>query len=484
MTGAIKRILLVSKDSNLGNEIDGMLGFNGENQYELDILYPIEKALDSISNSAYSLVIIDLPEGDKCIDAVEKLCVSAADLPLIVLTHSGFRNAAQALKKGAQYVVSKSTMDKELFAQKIHTSIDRKRIENELKLKDSILQAVNFAAEVFLGQSDWESWIVKVLARFGQASQSDRVYVFRNGIKKNQKVKADILAAWEFEGIQPKLEFNTLLESGYQETGYLRWAELLSKNQIIQGNVDDLPKIEQPPLMRMGVMSLIAVPIFIDHTWWGFIGFDQCRHQKTWSEDELDALKTAANILGAAISRQAAEAKLTHLATHDYLTGLPNRMLFEDRFNQAVSRAERSGEKIIVVSIDLDKFKAVNDTYGHPAGDKILVEAAQRLGSAVRGSDTCARIGGDEFGIVAEGIRNKGDAMRVMEKLTNALKAPAMVEKKEIRIAASMGAALYPDNGKSLETLMSAADKALYQVKEKHSAFRIFNDEQYSWLKE
>ena len=484
MTGAAKRILLVSRDSILGKEIDKMLGFNGEIQYELDIVYPIEKALDSINNTDYSLVIIDLPEGDKCIDAVERLSASAASLPLIVLTHSGFRNAAQALKKGAQYVVSKSTMDAELFTQKILTSIDRKRIENELKLKDNILQAVNYAAEVFLAQSNWESRVVEVLARLGQASQSDRVYVFRNSKKTNNELMANLHAEWAAEGIQPKTEFSTLFDSGYEDTGYLRWAKLLSKGQIIHGNVDDLAQTEQPLLMKMGVKSLIAVPIFIDNVWWGFIGFDQCRRQKTWSADEMDALKTAANIFGAAISRQAAEEKLTHLATHDYLTGLPNRMLFEDRFNQAVARAIRSSEKIAVISIDLDKFKAVNDTYGHPVGDKVLVEAARRLGSALRASDTCARIGGDEFGVIAEVIHNKGDAMRVMEKLTAALKDPVMVNDKEIRISASMGAALYPDNGKALEGLMNAADKALYQVKEKQSSFKIFEDEQYSWLKE
>jgi diguanylate cyclase (GGDEF)-like protein len=163
---------------------------------------------------------------------------------------------------------------------------------------------------------------------------------------------------------------------------------------------------------------------------------------------------------------------------------LPNRMLFEDRFYQTVARSERSGEKIAVISIDLDKFKAVNDTNGHPAGDKVLIETGTRFSATLRGSDTCARIGGDEFGVIAEGIRNKADAMRVMEKMAVALKDPINVDNKEIRISASMGAALYPDIGKDLEILLNAADKALYQVKEKHSSFKIFKDEQYTLLKE
>jgi diguanylate cyclase (GGDEF)-like protein len=484
MTGVAKRILLVSKDSLLSLEIDKLLGINEGIQYELDTVYPFEKALDSINNTGYSLVIIDLPEGEKCIEAVERLCASEASLPLIVLTHSGFRNAALALKKGAKYVVNKSTMDGELFSQKILTAIDCKRIENELKIKDNILQAVNYAAEVFLAQSNWESWIVEVLAQLGHASQSDRVYVIRSSKKNDNGLSANFHAGWAAEGIKTITDFSSQLESENKTTGFLRWEDLFNKGQIIHGDVGDMPQTEQQLLMKMGVKSLIAVPIFIDHSWWGFIGLDQCKHQKTWTADEIDALKTAARIFGAAISRKAAEEQLTHLATHDYLTGLPNRMLFEDRFTQSVARAERSGEKIVVVSIDLNKFKAVNDTYGHPVGDKVLIEAAERLGSALRGSDTCARIGGDEFGIIAENIRNKGDAMRVMEKLTAALRDPVLEKDKEIWVSASMGAALYPDSGKALEALMQAADKALYQVKEKQSSFKIFNDEQYSWLKE
>ena len=379
MTGVEKRILLVSRDSLLSLEIDKFLGFNAGIEYELDTVYPFEKALDPINKTGYSLVIIDLPEGDKCIEAVEKICKMAAGLPLIVLTHSGFRNAALALKKGADYVVSKSTMDGELFSQKVLSAIDRKRIENDLRLKDNILQAVNYAAEVFLAQSNWESWIVEVLARLGQASQSDRVYVFRKVQSSKNFFSSVLHSEWAVPGIQNISEFSNIFDSEKTNSGFNRWGELFGDGQVIRGNLKELPPVEQQFLLKTGVKSLIAVPIFIDHTWWGFIGFDNCRQEKEWTVDEIDALKTAAKIFGAAISRQAAEEELTFLATHDYLTGLPNRMLFEDRFNQSVARALRSGEKISVVSIDLNKFKSVNDSYGHPAGDKVLVEVANRL---------------------------------------------------------------------------------------------------------
>ena len=190
-------------------------------------------------------------------------------------------------------------------------------------------------------------------------------------------------------------------------------------------------------------------------------------------------------MIGAALSRQLAEEELKYLATHDPLTDLPNRLLFADRFQQAVSRASRSGEKVAVICLDLDKFKSVNDTYGHPVGDKALTEVAGRLSGSLRGSDTCARIGGDEFGIIADNLKNETDAIRVMEKLHLALFPELELKGKKIKISASMGASLYPDHGTDLETLLSSADKALYQVKNTQTIFRVFKeDEQYSWLKE
>ena len=252
---------------------------------------------------------------------------------------------------------------------------------------------------------------------------------------------------------------------------------------MIHGPIEDLPETEKKILSQMGVRSIIVMPVIANGGWWGFMGFDQCRSVRSWSQVEIDALGTAARILGAAVSRQNAEKRLTHLATYDYLTDLPNRMLFEDRFEQAVARAKRVKKKIGVIAIDLDKFKSVNDLHGHPFGDKVLVEIAWRLSDAIRSSDTCARIGGDEFAVLAEGIDNKKDLLRVMEKLQCALETDIIINKISVRLTASMGASIHPNHGTGLETLMKAADKALYQVKQSYSGFKVFSDEQYSWLK-
>jgi len=170
------------------------------------------------------------------------------------------------------------------------------------------------------------------------------------------------------------------------------------------------------------------------------------------------------------------------LATHDHLTHLPNRLLFEDRFAHTVARSGRSKQKFAVISIDMDKFKGVNDTFGHQTGDKVLCQVARRLENAIRSSDTCARIGGDEFAIIAEDIHNKADVIRIMEKIIAVFQKGLDVDQNCINVSASMGASIYPLHGSEIEGLMRAADKALYMTKESEIRYKIFPDEQISWL--
>jgi len=149
-------------------------------------------------------------------------------------------------------------------------------------------------------------------------------------------------------------------------------------------------------------------------------------------------------------------------------------MLLEDRFEQAIARAGRSNKKFGIIAIDIDKFKQVNDSFGHPFGDKVLVEIAWRLSESIRTSDTCARVGGDEFTVLAEGIRNHVDLLHVMEKISHALSQPIEIEGKAVNLTASFGASIYPDHGEEMETLMEAADVVLYQVKSTYAGFRIY----------
>lgn len=163
--------------------------------------------------------------------------------------------------------------------------------------------------------------------------------------------------------------------------------------------------------------------------------------------------------------RKRLEARIRHDAYYDALTGLPNRRLFEDRVTEAFKHAKRGGGKLALLFIDLDRFKEVNDTLGHRVGDMLLVEAGRRLGACVRETDTVARLSGDEF-IVA--LSSAGDAQsvgRIVQHMLDALAEPFLLDGHVAHVTASVGMALYPDDGHSVDALMSCADQGMYAAK-------------------
>jgi diguanylate cyclase (GGDEF)-like protein/PAS domain S-box-containing protein len=159
-----------------------------------------------------------------------------------------------------------------------------------------------------------------------------------------------------------------------------------------------------------------------------------------------------------------AEEKLNHLAHHDALTGLPNRLLFDDRFERAIEQARRAQQRVILLFLDLDSFKGVNDTLGHGVGDELLRAVSVRLREALRRSDTLARLGGDEF-VVLTGSAQPEDASHLAVKLLSALRDPFDLGGEQIRITGSIGIAVFPDHGTDRNVLMRAADIAMYSAK-------------------
>lgn len=157
--------------------------------------------------------------------------------------------------------------------------------------------------------------------------------------------------------------------------------------------------------------------------------------------------------------------QLSHMAQHDVLTGLPNRILLEDRISQAIHSAQRNHKCMAVMLIDLDKFKPVNDTHGHQIGDALLCAVAERLQQNARKTDTVARFGGDEFIVVLPDLQEQPCAVVVAEKIISALHAPFIVNGIEIHIGGSIGAAMYPTDGDGASVLIQRADAAMYSVK-------------------
>ena len=165
--------------------------------------------------------------------------------------------------------------------------------------------------------------------------------------------------------------------------------------------------------------------------------------------------------------RKQSEQFILHLATHDALTGLPNRHLLSDRIQQALVQVQRENRQAAVLFIDLDQFKTINDSLGHEVGDLLLKEVAQRLVANLRSRDTVARSGGDEFVVVLPDIRDAQEAASVAQKLLAALIAPYQISENVLRTSASIGAAIFPEDGENAETLLKNSDLAMYYAKER-----------------
>jgi diguanylate cyclase (GGDEF)-like protein/PAS domain S-box-containing protein len=165
--------------------------------------------------------------------------------------------------------------------------------------------------------------------------------------------------------------------------------------------------------------------------------------------------------------RKNSEKIIRQLAYHDALTGLPNRALFEDRLKMALAQSKRSQDMLAVMFLDLDRFKLVNDTLGHGAGDKLLCLVADELTNLLREGDTVARVGGDEFTLLLPGIGSTGDAIEVANRILQRLKAPKRIAEREFRVTTSIGVTVFPADGEDPETLLRNADTAMYRAKDR-----------------
>ncbi|WP_175976842.1 EAL domain-containing protein [Burkholderia sp. BCC1047] len=197
--------------------------------------------------------------------------------------------------------------------------------------------------------------------------------------------------------------------------------------------------------------------------------------------DSAGEISHYAAIFSDITQRRQAEERLGYLATHDVLTNLANRMLFEERLAHAISHAKRFGRKVAVMYLDLDRFKLINDTLGHNAGDEVLKTVAERIVANVRANDTVARMGGDEFALVLEEIDDVRDVGRVARKLLDEVGRAIDIGDRQIFVTPSIGISIYPDDGTAAEDLILLADQAMYGAKSRgRNVFQFFESKMTS----
>jgi diguanylate cyclase (GGDEF)-like protein len=220
--------------------------------------------------------------------------------------------------------------------------------------------------------------------------------------------------------------------------------------------------------LGVAIYSNLSVVVFGFLVWLNARKMNVEYAQRSAAETEIRTLN--AELEGRVAERTEAlrnsEASLSYSAQHDYLTGLPNRMLLNDRVNQAIIFAPRLNKKIAVLFLDLDGFKHINDSLGHPIGDKLLQSIAQRLVKCVRASDTVSRQGGDEFVVLLSEMAQSEDAAITARRMLQTVAEAHPIDPHELHVTASIGVSVFPDDGMDAETLIKNADMAMYQAKE------------------
>ena len=217
--------------------------------------------------------------------------------------------------------------------------------------------------------------------------------------------------------------------------------------------------------LAAGLHSAFAFPIMVGGEFFGAIELFG-REVRRQDAEIVAFAQNVGSQIGQFIARKRAESNLTFLANHDALTSLPNRFMFNERLMQALARAHRQDKMVAVLFIDLDRFKIINDTLGHDAGDRLLIELAGRLRGCLRENDTIARQGGDEFVVMIEDIRDPSQVTGVAQKILETVAEVHVLGGQEFHVTASIGISVYPDEGVDLQTLLKNADIAMYRAKE------------------
>ncbi|GAX36867.1 EAL domain-containing protein [Nodularia sp. NIES-3585] len=341
---------------------------------------------------------------------------------------------------------------------------EEKQAQSELQQRDRLLQAVAAAAHYLLVEINYEIAIDKALAVFGEAAKVDRVCLFTNQI---HSVTGEMAVSLQFEwtNINTKSSIRHWQNLSDESAELGRWYAVLSSGESINGLTKEFPPRERELLSRDGIKSLLLVPLWLEAKFCGYLGLADFTTERLWSKHEESTLMTMAASISGAWQRQQAERNIRFQALHDLLTGLPNRLLFNELLDKAVPNAVRNEESLAVIFLDLARFKVINDTLGHTLGDRLLQDVAERLKNSLRRGDTVARWGGNEFTILLPRVNYLEEVSQVAQRILAALEDVFYLDGHELYVSASLGIALLDQHSPDADSLIQHADTALYYAK-------------------
>jgi diguanylate cyclase (GGDEF)-like protein len=347
---------------------------------------------------------------------------------------------------------------------------ERRQVELELKRRDQLMAAVSSASTSLLTELDYELAISQALKIIGEAAEVDRVLIYENYPHPSTgEVTMRLRQEWTKPGIRSLLPLLGNQVQSYSIFGVQHWYQALNEGRCICGSRTYLSISEQTLLGRDQVQALMIVPIRLGRQCWGFIAFHDCTSERQWSSHEESILFAMAASLGGAIQRQQTEEVIRYRASHDLLTGLPNRAYFDEKLAQALKEVRRDSlsphYQLAVLFLDLDQFKGINDTLGHTIGDELLREVAKRIKEIVNENTVFSRWGGDEFTLLIPNINRLSQATQEAASILNILEPAFNLHGNELFISASIGIAIYGEDSPDAESLIKHADLALYRAK-------------------
>jgi diguanylate cyclase (GGDEF)-like protein/PAS domain S-box-containing protein len=385
----------------------------------------LSEGLQLLQKSSFDIVLLDLGLPDSNgMDSVLEIRKHSPTIPIIVFTGIADDEVAlKALHLDVQDYLTKGQLDPNLLARSIRYAIERKRAVEELRNSEARFRRLSESGIIGIVYFDAEGRIIDANDKFLEMIGSNREELTGGRVRRWIRL------------VPP--EWNRRMREAYSEFKA----------------TDRITPYETEYLKRDG------------SRFWGLFGAAKL-------EGQADGIAFIVDIT----ERKRLEEEITHMAHHDVLTGLPNRRLFMELIRFEIAEARRNRKKTGLLFLDLDRFKEVNDTLGHEAGDQLLKTVAERLRSAIRDSDAVARMGGDEFSILLAGITRPEDITEIARKILDAFKEKSVIAGHEFTITTSMGISVYPDDSESIESLFRYADIALYHAKNRgRNTFEFYN---------
>jgi len=417
----IRRVLLIDDNPEDTQRFGEMLGEPGMHPSKLAAVVCIDEAEQYLGQNAVDIILLDLGLHDaQGLAAVQRAHAAAPNVPLVVLSALDDESlAVQALQEGAQDYLVKGQLDARGLQRALRYAIERKSL-------DEALFAEKERAQVTLNSIGDAVICTDISGNI----------TFLNAV-------AEKLTGWPWQEAagRPMAEVFQIMNSISREIAPNPMEMAVDQNRTVH-----LPS-NSILIRRDGFEIPIEDSVAPIHN----------------REGQVAGAVVVFHDVSAA---RAMALQLTHSAEHDFLTGLPNRMVLNDRISQAIALAPRHRKNVAVLFLDLDGFKHINDSLGHPIGDKLLQSVAKRLVNCIRGSDTVSRQGGDEFVVLLSEVEHSEDAAITARRVLQAVAEPHSVDQHNLHITTSIGVSVYPEDGMNAETLIKNADTAMYQAKE------------------